>query len=337
LAALGCLNFWFPTTALALNFAPAEQAPLNPPAGTSPAETEKPVPLESPQPYWITNKQIKLNPDLPTNSDKPYWLPENNPASTTPLTPDQPSLAKKEITETAALFAPPPPPPAPIPTKPPKDAQEPKAGRDVPPGTLVKEFSFYKFTDERGITYMTDAPVDPRYRLFTVQITISRGSAPSRRLNLDNLKPLILKAAKQYRVDPVLITSIIKSESAFDPKAVSWAGARGLMQLMPKTAKLVGCVDSFDPEQNIMGGTKYIRMMLDRFNGDVSLALAAYNSGPERVAKNMAIPGISETRNYVKTVLRNLEYFGPLFDPEDILSTQPVAVTPAQSPAPINP
>jgi soluble lytic murein transglycosylase-like protein len=208
-----------------------------------------------------------------------------------------------------------------------------KPERKAQPGVLIKEFSFYKFTDEQGNTYMTDAPVDPRYRLFTVQITISRGSAPYRRLNLDNLKPLILLAAKKYKVDPVLITSIIKAESAFDPKAVSWAGARGLMQLMPNTAKLVGCLDSFDPEQNIMGGTKYIRMMLDRFNGNVSLAVAAYNSGPERVAKNMAIPAISETRNYVKTVTKNLEYFKPLFDPEDILSTQPVAATPANSPA----
>jgi soluble lytic murein transglycosylase-like protein len=200
-------------------------------------------------------------------------------------------------------------------------------------GVLIKEFSFYKFTDERGVTYMTDAPVDPRYRLFTVQITISRGSAPYRRLRLDNLKPLILQAAKRYRVDPVLIASIIKAESAFDPKAISWAGARGLMQLMPKTANLVGCKDSFDPEQNIMGGTKYIRMMLNRFNGNVTLAVAAYNSGPERVAKNMAIPEIAETRNYVRTVLGNLEIFNPMFDPEDILSIQPVAVTSANQQA----
>jgi soluble lytic murein transglycosylase len=209
---------------------------------------------------------------------------------------------------------------APIPLKP-------KVNPEQKQGFLIKEFSFYKYTDEKsGVTHMTDAPVDPRYRLFTVKITISRGSAPYRRLNIDNLKPLILKAAQTHRVDPVLIASIIKAESAFDPKAVSWAGARGLMQLMPKTAALVGCKDSFDPEQNIMGGTKYIKMMLDRFKGDVTLAVAAYNSGPERVAKNMAIPDISETRNYVKTVIRNLDVFRALFDPEDILSTPPQAV-----------
>jgi soluble lytic murein transglycosylase-like protein len=110
-----------------------------------------------------------------------------------------------------------------------------------------------------------------------------------------------------------LIAAIIRAESSFDPKAVSWAGARGLMQLMPKTASLVGCVDSFDPEQNIMGGTKYLRMMLNRFNGNVILAVSAYNAGPERVARVMAVPEISETKNYVKTVLRNYEMFLSLF------------------------
>ncbi|MDR1608083.1 MAG: lytic transglycosylase domain-containing protein [Deltaproteobacteria bacterium] len=325
--------FFGNSPALALSFAPAEQAPVTPPESTDP-KSNKPRPPDPPQPYWITNRQTKIS-QTPEPEFKPYWLPENAPLG--PTDPQKPANeaskgANSDVAKTAALFSPPPPPPPPAP-KPPKPPKEMKPERKAQPGVLIKEFSFYKFTDEQGNTYMTDAPVDPRYRLFTVQITISRGSAPYRRLNLDNLKPLILLAAKKYKVDPVLITSIIKAESAFDPKAVSWAGARGLMQLMPNTAKLVGCLDSFDPEQNIMGGTKYIRMMLDRFNGNVSLAVAAYNSGPERVAKNMAIPAISETRNYVKTVTKNLEYFKPLFDPEDILSTQPVAATPANSPA----
>jgi soluble lytic murein transglycosylase len=85
-----------------------------------------------------------------------------------------------------------------------------------------------------------------------------------------------------------------------------------------------------------MGGTKYVRMMLDRFKGNLTLAVAAYNSGPERVAKNMAIPDISETRNYVKTVIRNLDAFAPLFGPEDVPSARPAAVAPAKSSAAID-
>jgi soluble lytic murein transglycosylase len=178
---------------------------------------------------------------------------------------------------------------------------------------VVEEFSYYTFKDEQGVTHLTDAPVDPRFRLVTVQITISRGLAPYRRLNLDKLKPHILAAAERYRLDPALIAAIIKAESAFDPKAVSWAGARGLMQLMPNTALMMGVTDSFDPEQNIMGGSRYLRQMLNRFNGNLKLAVAAYNCGPERVARAGRIPDIPETKNYVRAVMANLEMMGPLF------------------------
>ncbi|MDR1395129.1 MAG: lytic transglycosylase domain-containing protein [Deltaproteobacteria bacterium] len=311
-----------------LDFAPQEQAAVEPPpAGTPPA------PPASQEPYWITNQKKTQKPaNSPEKlSSRPYWAAEP-PAGAGPVPPalPVPGPGSEAPAQTAALFAPPPPPPAP-PKKPAPPKAKPQTERKSLPGVMIKEFSFYKFTDDQGVTYLTDAPVDPRYRRFTVQITISRGSAPYRRLNLDSLKPFILKAAKRYQVDPVLITSIIKAESAFDPKAVSWAGARGLMQLMPKTAKLMGVTDSFDPEQNIMGGTRYIRLMLNRFSGNLTLAVAAYNSGPERVAKNMAVPDISETRNYVRTVLSNLEIFQPLFDPEDLLSVQPPK--PPQPPA----
>ncbi|MDR2613598.1 MAG: lytic transglycosylase domain-containing protein [Deltaproteobacteria bacterium] len=149
--------------------------------------------------------------------------------------------------------------------------------------------------------------------MVTVQITISRGLAPFRKLSLDRLRPVISRAAARYRLDPALIAAIIKAESAFDPKAVSWAGARGLMQLMPNTARHMGVKDSFDPEQNVMGGARYLREMLDRFGGDLTLAVAAYNCGPERVARAGRVPDISETRNYVRTVKANLEMMGPLF------------------------
>ena len=116
---------------------------------------------------------------------------------------------------------------------------------------------------------------------------------------------LVRKYAGDHGLDPDLIRAIIKQESDFNPKATSKCGAMGLMQLMPATAKGLGVVDAYDPEQNIKGGVKYLSDMLNRFNYDTKKALAAYNAGPGAVERYGAIPPYPETQNYVKVVLEN--------------------------------
>lgn len=114
---------------------------------------------------------------------------------------------------------------------------------------------------------------------------------------------IIENAANIYKIPKKLIQAIIKHESNFNPNAISHAGASGLMQLMPATAKWLGVQNIFDPEQNIMGGSKYIRQMLDQFDGDLKLALAAYNAGPGNVNKYGGVPPFKETQHYVQKVL----------------------------------
>jgi len=118
----------------------------------------------------------------------------------------------------------------------------------------------------------------------------------------DRFTPIIMQAARTYKVDPSIIKAIIKAESGYNPKAVSHRGARGLMQLMPKTAESLGVEDSFCPEQNILGGVKYFKQLLNQFNGNTELALAAYNAGSRKVRKYKGIPPFKTTRLYIKKV-----------------------------------
>lgn len=115
----------------------------------------------------------------------------------------------------------------------------------------------------------------------------------------------VLEASKVSGIDPDFLNSVIRHESGFDPRAVSPKGARGLMQLMPATAAQLGVQDSFDPAQNIQGGTTYLKQLLDRYNGDAQKALAAYNAGPHRVEQYKGVPPYTETRAYVSNIIRD--------------------------------
>lgn len=120
---------------------------------------------------------------------------------------------------------------------------------------------------------------------------------------------MIREASSKHGVDEALVRAVIRQESGFNPKATSWVGAQGLMQLMPETAKDLGVVDAYDPYQNIMGGTLYLRQLMDRFDGNLTKVLAGYNAGPGAVEKHNGIPPYEETQNYVAKVLDNYQAY----------------------------
>ena len=141
--------------------------------------------------------------------------------------------------------------------------------------------------------------------------TVAAGPLPSISVSIDRFDPvdarhaydeLITEAAGKYNLDPNMIRAVMQTESAFNAMAVSPVGALGLMQLMPALAAELGVTDPMDPRQNIMGGSAYLRQLLDAHRGNVKLALASYNAGPGNVAKYRAVPPFKETQNYVKKV-----------------------------------
>jgi soluble lytic murein transglycosylase-like protein len=119
--------------------------------------------------------------------------------------------------------------------------------------------------------------------------------------------PIILEASRKFDVDAALVSAVIKAESDYDPRTRSHKGAQGLMQLMPATARRFGVTNAFDPHANIHGGTRYLRWLLDRFEGDVELALAGYNAGEGNVAKYGGVPPFRETVEYIRRIGRHFE------------------------------
>ena len=157
----------------------------------------------------------------------------------------------------------------------------------------------YRYTDENGVMHITNLPTSPNYKLWIKErrVIIRAG------IDMTKYGPLIQKASDKYKVDYSLVKAVIKAESNFNHKAVSPKGAQGLMQLMPKTASTLQVKDSFEPESNIEGGVKYLRYLMNLYNGHLPLALAAYNAGEKAVARYGGIPPYAETQGYVRRVL----------------------------------
>ena len=138
--------------------------------------------------------------------------------------------------------------------------------------------------------------------LPTGRIRITQAPIRAARLTPKALEPIIQAASRQHNLPPALIKAVIRVESNFDPTATSPKGAQGLMQLMPQTAADLQVQDPYDLQDNVMAGTRYLRLMLEKFGFQLPLALAAYNAGPNRVAKSQKVPAIPETQAFVRDV-----------------------------------
>src|SRR5499426_4117405 len=161
----------------------------------------------------------------------------------------------------------------------------------------------YKRTASDGTTYFTNIQPNPTYQRVAYAVPATREpQRPSADYGLYSRE--IAEASARYGVPERLIWAVIRVESGFDPRAVSPKGARGLMQLMPETAAILGVRDIFNPRENIHGGARHLRGMMDRFNHDLPMAIAAYNAGDRPVAAFRGIPPYPETREYVARVLR---------------------------------
>lgn len=166
----------------------------------------------------------------------------------------------------------------------------------------VSSADIYKYVDEEGVLHLTNVPteIDAKY------VLVLREKPVHFMIGTDITKydHLISRAADKYKVDSSLIKAVIKAESNFNHQAVSPVGARGLMQLMPTTATYLQVADSFHPENNIEGGVRYLRYLLNLYHGNLPLALSAYNAGEGAVSRyNNQIPPYRETQDYVKRVM----------------------------------
>jgi soluble lytic murein transglycosylase-like protein len=167
----------------------------------------------------------------------------------------------------------------------------------------------YKYTDAEGVIHLTNVPTEHDVNYILV-MRENRVIIELKAADLGPYDDLILRTAKRYHVDSALVKAVIKAESNFNHRAVSPVGARGLMQLMPATAATLQVKDSFHPETNVDGGVRYLRYLMNLFNGNLPLVLAAYNAGENAVMRyNNRIPPYPETQTYVKRVLSYLDSY----------------------------
>jgi soluble lytic murein transglycosylase-like protein len=163
----------------------------------------------------------------------------------------------------------------------------------------------YRYIDENGDYHFTNCPRDPRYQLYIRE----KEDARPARIDPDQYDPVIEEFSRKYGVDSALVKAVIQAESGFNSYAVSRKGAKGLMQLMPQTAEQWQVMNVFNPRENIEGGVRHLKYLLDTFQDNLALSLAAYNAGKEAVKQYRSIPPYDETRNYVRKVLRFYESY----------------------------
>ena len=171
--------------------------------------------------------------------------------------------------------------------------------------TSVARADIFVYIDKDGVMHFTNAPTSSKYKVYMRESSLR--SRPPR--DISDFDTVIAEAAESNGVSPFLLKALIHVESDFNPKAVSKKGALGLTQIMPFNLDLLEVQDPFDPRDNVMGGARYLRAMMDRFNGQLGLALAAYNAGPTAVERYNDIPPYQETRNYVQKVLKFFRYY----------------------------
>lgn len=169
----------------------------------------------------------------------------------------------------------------------------------------------YRFVDERGVIHFSNVPNDPRFEQIWSHERSRRGrrGGPPDSTTYDLL---ISRQAADQRVPPALVKALIAAESAFDPRALSPKGAQGLMQLMPATAESLGVANPFRATENISGGVRYLRTLLDRYD-DLTHVLAAYNAGPEAVDRYQGVPPYKETQQYVERVMAYYRHYDAEF------------------------